>query len=87
MSQNRYYWGVVLATLSEWCGHEPEELHDYLKRYHLDPVRREFPTGLSMRIVPSTTNLAVEEFSGYVDKVVQWAAEQGVNVPSPDEVA
>ena len=86
MSQNRYYWGVVLATLSEWSGHEPEELHDYLKQKFLTPSDDELPNGTVIRVYPSTTTLTIEEFGAYVDRVVRWAADQGVYVPSADEV-
>jgi hypothetical protein len=86
LSQNRYYWGVVLATLSEWSGHDPEELHDYFKGF-LKTQPRELPGGATLDVHPSTTSLTVEEFSAHVDKVVRWAAEQGVNVPDASEVA
>jgi hypothetical protein len=85
MSQNRYYWGVVVATLAEWSGHEPEEIHDYLKRI-LPQKHRRLPSGDEMFVHPSTTTLTVEEFSEYVDKVVRWAAEQGVHVPDAQEM-
>lgn len=29
---NRYYWGVILAILSEDTGYEPDELHEYFKK-------------------------------------------------------
>ena len=29
--QNRYYWGVVIDTLSKELGYEPEEMHEILK--------------------------------------------------------
>lgn len=86
MSQNRYYWGVVLPTLAEWSGHESEELHQYMKDWHLPLVDRKLPSGELMRIYPSTASLSVEEFSAFVDKVVRWAAEQGVRVPDASEV-
>ena len=86
MSQNKYYWGVVLATLSEWSGHEAEELHDWLKDTYLTTVERELPNRQRLEVHPSTAGLGVEEFSAYVDKVVRWAAEQGVRVPDAQEV-
>ena len=86
MSQNRYYWGVILATLSEWSGHEPEEFHDFFKESWLHPVTRELPNGNEMTAIPTTTALTVEQFSEYVDRVVRWAAEQGVHVPDANEV-
>jgi hypothetical protein len=32
LSQNRYYWGVVLKIISDDTGHEPEELHEFFKK-------------------------------------------------------
>jgi len=86
MSQNKYYWGVVLATLAEWSGHEPEELHEHLKQMFLVPSEDELPSGSRIKTWPSTANLTVEQFVKYVDDVVRWAAEQQVYVPSADEV-
>lgn len=86
LSQNKYYWGVVLATLAEWSGHEPEELHDFLKTQWLGLRSRSLPSGHGFSVHPSTRTLSVEEFSEYVDKVVRWAAEQGVRVPDASEV-
>ena len=86
LTQNRYYWGVVLATLSEWSGHTPEELHGYLKDALLPSKQMQLPNGTVMTIPGSTASLTVEDFARYVDQTVQWAAHQGVNIPSPDEV-
>ena len=86
MSQNRYYWGVVLAVLSEWSGHEAEELHEHLTDKFLAREQRQLPNGEVMTPTARTSVLSIEEFSGYVDRVVRWAAEQGVYVPSADEV-
>lgn len=86
LSANRYYFGVVLATLAEWSGHDPEELHEFMKQSHLGWRSRELPSGLGYSVRPSTATLTVEEFARYVDNVVKWAAEQGVYVPSPEEV-
>jgi len=87
LSANRYYWGVVLATLAEWSGHDPEELHEFMQQCHLGWRSRELPSGLGYSVRPSTASLTVEEFARYVDNVVKWAAEQGVYVPSPEEVS
>jgi hypothetical protein len=87
MSQNKYYWGVVLATLSEWSGHEPEELHEHFKRALLEPCEDQLPSGQKITTWPSTTTLTVQAFTRYVDQIAKWASEQGVYIPSADEVA
>ena len=86
LSQNRYLWGVVYATLSEWSGHEPEELHRYLTGQFLPMEEKRLPSGVVMAQSSGTSGLTVEQFSQYVDRVVRWAADQGVYVPSAEEV-
>ena len=87
ISQNSYLWGVVYATLSEWSGHSPEEIHQHLKHKFLPagPAKR-LPDGEELVTEPSTAGLSVEEFAAYVNEVVRWAAEHGVYVPAAEEV-
>ena len=86
LSQNAYLWAVVYAKLSEWSGHEPEELHGFCKGKFLLAEQRKLPNGEVMVSVPSTKGLTVEEFSKYIDEVVRWASLQGVYVPEASEV-
>ena len=86
LSQNKYLWAVVYGTLSEWSGHEPEELHEFCKDKFLPSEQKQLPNGEVMVRPPSTKTLTVEEFSKYVDEVVRWAAEQRVYVPDASEV-
>jgi len=85
-SQNRYLWGVVYATLAAWSGHEAEELHEYLKAQFLPGRERDLPNGETITVPPSTTHLRVEEFAAYIDRIMRWAAEQGVYIPEASEV-
>jgi hypothetical protein len=87
LSQNRLLWGVVYATLSEWSGHEPEELHEYFKELFLGQSCKELPSGERMMVRASTSSLDVEAFSEYIDKVYRWAAHRGCYIPSAEEVA
>jgi len=32
--QNKYYWGVIIALLSQELGYEKEDMHDVLKSLH-----------------------------------------------------
>ena len=85
LSANRYYWGVVLAVLAEWSGHETEELHLYFRDAILGQEERKLPNGKVIHHPATTRTLTVEEFSEYVNKVVKWAAEQSVYIPSSEE--
>ncbi len=86
LSQNSYRWAVVYGTLSEWSGHEPDELHEFCKGKFLSSEQKRLPNGEVMVHPPSTKGLTVEEFSKYVDEVVRWASLQGVYVPDASEV-
>jgi hypothetical protein len=69
--QNRYYWGVVIQILANFCGYEPEEMHESLKYQFLrDPANEKY--GLPK--IGSTADLSTDEFNQYVNRVVRWAA-------------
>lgn len=86
LKANAYVWGVVYRELSEWSGHTPEEIHDVMRAMFLPAREIVTPDGRKVAALGSTAALDVEAFGAYVDKIKQWAAEQGVNIPDPDEV-
>ena len=81
---NRYYFGVVVKLLAEFCGYEPDEMHEALAfrflRIEDDPI-----TGSPRRQRTPKTN--TKEFADYVDQCIRFAAELGVYIPQPGEVA
>jgi hypothetical protein len=79
--QNRYYWGVVVQILSDFCGYTPEEMHEALKEKFLGSERDQ--KGL-LRI-KSTASLTTDEFAQYTNRVVIWAAQELlVYIPDPN---
>lgn len=70
LSQNAYYWGVVVSLLGEHFGYEPDEMHEALKfkflRKHEDVLMT----------VGSTAKMDTKEFGEYLDKVIRWAASE-----------
>lgn len=82
LSQNRYYWSVVVPIFGEWTGEEKDEAHETLKTLHLmtDFV---LPTGELIRKPGSSRTLSTVEFQAYVERVCTWLALQGVYVPPP----
>ena len=78
--QNRYYWGVVVPLIAEWVGEEDrEDIHETLKSmFNIDRTKK-------VSIVKSTTRLTTQEFTDYVERVVIWAAKQGVVIPDPEK--
>lgn len=88
---NRYYFGVVIAAISDATGYHPDETHDLMKMLHLPKelaicdsngeIVGEYVMG------GSTRNLTTTEFYEYVERVRQWAAETlDVYTPDPGEV-
>ena len=84
LSQNSYYWGVVIQYISDFTGYEPNELHDELKR-KFNPQASRLTNGETYG--GSTTKLSTGEFKDYVERIVRWAAmELHVFIPDPNEV-
>ena len=81
---NRYYWGVVVRTLSQHCGYTESEMHDELlgsyfgweKRQVRGHVR-EFPR----RRTTSPDVMDKLDFMGLTQLGQQIAAELGVRLP------
>jgi hypothetical protein len=87
---NRYLWGVVYATLSAHTGYTPDELHDVMKMRFLPKhlafcdgngeVKGEYVVG------GSTRQLNTKDFSEYVERIKQFAAEElDCYIPDADE--
>ena len=84
---NRYYWGAVIEAISQHTGYHPDETHDLMKMLHLPKslaicdgngeVKGEYVMG------GSTRSLNTAEFSAYISRVKQWAAET-LDVYIPD---
>lgn len=81
--QNRYYHGVVVAMLAEFCGYDRDDMHEALAMKFLRiedcPV-----TGVPRR--RRTPDCDTKDFADYVDACVRLAAESGVVIPDPNQV-
>lgn len=82
---NRYLWAIY-NYIAEWSGHEPEEIHHLMKHLHLPGKPLTLPSGEVVEI-RTTRTLNSEDFGHYVDRVKLWAAEQGIELPEPEQVA
>lgn len=91
--QNRYYWGVVVEMIRmgiKDLGDEAdaEQVHEFLKDRFLPSRERidEITGELIYRLPASTTALSTIQFSEYVEKCCQFAAEYlGVSIPMPEK--
>lgn len=78
-AQNRAYWLLVVGSISDHTGYEPDEVHELLK-VRCNPktitiINRETGESEEQVIGGSTTGLNVEEFSAYYRRCQQFAAE------------
>lgn len=76
LNQNAYYWGVVIPILAEHHGYEPDEMHTALKYKFL---KKHEDTDLVT--TGSTKKLSTVEFGEYLDRIIRWAAQEGIVIP------
>jgi len=82
LSQNKYYWGVIIQILSDYFGYDKEEMHEALKFKFL---KRHEDTDLVT--VGSTAKLSTAGFTEYIDDIIRWAStEYQVIIPSADGI-
>lgn len=90
--QLRWYWGCVLALVSEHTGYTAEELHEYFKARFL-PKHVALCDGngvvIDDRVIGgSTGKLTTKEMGEYCEAIREFAAsELNINIPDPREVA
>ena len=66
-AQNNYYW-TMLTEFGKQCGYHSDEMHEVCKRKFK---------------IKSTKDLNRDEFSEYLDRIHQWAAETGFPIKDP----
>lgn len=88
--QNRYYWGVVVEMIRAGMKEmgdkvTPNQVHEFLKWRFLRTQKIDEATGeVLYEYAGSTADLSTVEFSEYVEKCCQFAAEfLGVSIPLP----
>jgi hypothetical protein len=91
LPMNSYYWGVVVAMVSDRLrelGHDIDRdlTHEFLKGRFLYSELTDPNTGEVMKIPRKTSELATEEFIEYMEHVKQFAAETlDIYIPDPNE--
>lgn len=87
--QNRWYWGVIVESISEHTGYTPDEVHEFLKAKFI-PKRLAMADGNGeikdeLVIGGTTTRFNKLEFGEYCESIRQWAAtELDINIPDPE---
>lgn len=85
LSQNGYYWGVIIPFLCEATGYTAEEMHDALKWKFLRRVP-DGDLGEGLATVGSTAGLSTKEFEIFTAAVREWASRDlECYIPEPNE--
>lgn len=80
LQQNSYYWGIVLAEISEFTGYDPEDLHNHFKAHFLQKKVGNLTT------FKSTARLNSKEFSEYIDKIRRFTEQVlGFSISTPED--
>lgn len=91
LSVNAYYWGVVIPAcqgiLTDFGNDvDEEETHSFLKE-HIGKLTGSVvdSKGTRRAIVKSSASLETQEFRAYLDRIIRWAAGEGVVIPDPNQ--
>lgn len=79
VSQNSWYWGVLLKEAAEQTGNDVYDIHEALKEMHLPPEVKDVLG--RKRATYTTTELGVEQMSEYLERCRATLAQFGVSVP------
>lgn len=88
LSQNAYYW-VCLTIMGDDFGYTKEEMHDIFgvmfRKEVIEIVNPKTGEFIVVDMLRSTTTMNKLEFSEYFEKVLQWGAEMGCVLLTPEE--
>lgn len=86
LSQNKYYWAVVVAVLASEVGYYRDEMHMLLRRKFLGYTKTNPITGEEDVFAKSTTDLNTQEMEMYLESIRTWAiSELDIYIPLPNE--
>lgn len=85
IQQNRAYFGIAVKMIAEQCNSTVAAMHDALAGEFLGHEIVKMPGGKVIKVPKSTKPLTTKEFSQYVEKIQRWAAENGIDIPNPNE--
>ena len=85
--QNRAYFKLVVEFLASQCNTTKEAMHKALAVEFLGYDIVHLPSGSIIRTPKSTSSLTTTQFKQYVEKIQRYAAENGLDIPNPNEEA
>lgn len=85
LSQNKYYWGVVINSIAVEIGEDADTVHS-LMAIKFNSNKKKLPDQ-SINFIPgSTSKLTTKEFVNYTANIRRWASEYlNVLIPKPNE--
>lgn len=84
--QNAYYWSVIVKTISEEIGYEPDMMHEILKKLFLPTRTCAMPSGEELHITKGSSELDSVEFEEFVLKIRIWAKDfLSMTIPIPNQ--
>jgi hypothetical protein len=86
--QNRYYWGVIVdeirhELLRRGNRFDSDTIHEFLKQKFNSAKVVVETTGELIEIGKSTTEMNKDEFTEYIERIREWAA-QSLEITIPD---
>ena len=83
--QNRYLWAEPIRKFCAHTGYTPAEMKLVLLGSFFG--WKTLPTGEHIPTKPSTSDLSKREMTEWIDWLIQFGAEQGINIlpPEPDQ--
>lgn len=93
LSQNSYYWGVVIPIVKDGlrdAGYDDvktgEDVHLILKTLFLKKHIPNHKTGEFIEVPGNTSGLTTKEFNEFIESVGKWGAEYlGIALPAPGQ--
>jgi hypothetical protein len=82
-AQNDLYWGYCVEPFAKYLekdGYTKDDVHELLKsecNYSIKISRDKNGLTVEKKVARSTTGLTTKEFGEFLDRIVQYAAEQG----------
>jgi hypothetical protein len=84
--QNRYYFGVIVATLAQAHGYDAEYMHEDLQRRFNGRIVVDKLTGEIKQVPGSTKGMSTIMFEEYCDRIrCEYLLEYGIMIPLPHE--
>lgn len=82
LEQNDTYW-MIITDIGNELGYTKNDMHEFFMREYLPP--RSVEVNGKVIEAYSTRELKVGEMKDYLDRIIQWAAEHGIQHRHPED--